>query len=582
MPVKNEYTWPRYLKDYWALLDKDRTKFLFYTILRSISNLAPFAITFILGLTIDFFSTYQSGDSLQKFYIFVIIIGILGVVHVWLRFFAKVRMQTIAANIRKDVRVKAMSKLMNLELRWHENEDTGSKVHKINEGGESIFNGIREFSNAGLNISVNFIGSILIFLTLNWKYAVFASIYSLIYFYGEAYYNKKLDFWQSEMNKIRENVSGKIHESASNVLTVKSLGLKDTFQKSAETQEKKYYNVWLKRRAANEKKLKAIKSFSGVVEATFILIIGLDFVRGNITLGLILVYFTYLHKLTTALHLTTHNMSSFISSKSGVGRFMTIFRKEIIDKETDKAKISKAWKKIEFRNLHFKYKEKNVLNNVNLSISRGEKIGLVGKSGCGKSTVAKLLLGLYSPQKGGILIDNKDLENYSHKSVTDTISIVLQESEMFNLSLLENIAISSTKKDLKKLTLATKIAQLNPLIKKLPLGLNTLIGEKGYQLSGGERQRVGIARAIYKDSSLLILDEATSALDSKTETLIQRSLEKLLKNKTMLIIAHRLSTLRNVDRIVVMAKGRVVEESSFNELISRKGYFYKLYKLQKN
>ena len=579
---KEGYGWKLYLKDYWALLEGSRAKFVFYTLLRSFSNLAPFAATYFLGQIIDFFIVYQKGDSLQTFYYLVLGIALAGVFQVWLRVFAKVHMQTIAANIRKDVRVKAMSKLMHLELKWHEQEETGSKIHKINQGGESIFNGIKDFSNSGLTILTNIIGSIAIFIGLNYKYAIFSLVYAVVYLYVDKLFNKKLNYWQDELNKTKEKVSGKIHESASNVLTVKSLGLNESFQKSAEVQEKAYYNTWLKKRAIGEQKLKVIKTFSAFVNASFILLVGFDFIRGSISLGSILIFVNYFGRLLDALHETSHHMSEFIASKSGVGRFMTIFRKEIINREKGKVKVSKNWKRIEFKNIWFKYKETFALNNFKLVIKRGEKVGLVGKSGCGKSTVSKLLLGLYQPQKGELLIDDRNVNDYSHKSITDTISVVLQESEMFNLSLLGNVTIISPKKDIDKFKKAAAISQLEPLIKRLPLGLNTLIGEKGYQLSGGERQRVGIARAVYKDCSFLVLDEATSALDSKTENLIQKSLERHMKDKTLLIIAHRLSTLKKVDRIVVMDKGRAVEEGTFEELAAKKGLFYKLYQLQKN
>jgi ABC-type multidrug transport system fused ATPase/permease subunit len=582
MRNKEGYTWNQYIKDYWTLLEKNRTKFVIYTVLRSLSNLAPFVEIYLLGKIIDFFTLYQNGEPLQTFYYLVGGIALAGTFQVLLRFFAKVHMQTIAANIRKDVRVKAMSTLMQLELKWHEKEETGSKIHKINEGGESIFNGIKDFSNSGLNILTTLIGSIGIFLALNWQYAVFSLVFSIIYLYAENFFNIRLNYWQDQLNIIKEKVSGKIHESASNVLTVKSLGLKEAFQKSAKAEEERYYKTWLKKRAAGEIKLKVIKIGSNVVKAGFILFVGFDYIRGNITLGSILIYVSYFGSLIGALHMTSHNMSTFISSKSGVGRFMTIFGQEIIDREEGKIKVSKNWKTIEFKKVWFQYKDKFALNNFNFFIKRGEKVGLVGRSGCGKSTVAKLLLGLYQQQKGQMQIDKKNMNDYSHKSITDTISVVLQESEMFNLSLMENVTIISPKKNLDKFKKAAKTSQLEPLIKKLPLGLNTLIGEKGYQLSGGERQRVGLARAVYKDSSLLLLDEATSALDSKTEDLIQKSLEKEMKDKTLLIIAHRLSTLKKVDRIVVMDKGRAVEEGTFDQLIAKKGKFYKLYQLQRN
>jgi ABC-type multidrug transport system fused ATPase/permease subunit len=149
------------------------------------------------------------------------------------------------------------------------------------------------------------------------------------------------------------------------------------------------------------------------------------------------------------------------------------------------------------------------------------------------------------------------------------------------MTLLENVTISSPKKDFKKFEKTIRIAQLRELIKKLPKGINTLIGEKGYRLSGGERQRIGIARAIYTNNPMIILDEATSALDSKTENLIEKGIEQNFENKTLLVIAHRLSTLKNVDKIVVMEKGEIIEEGAYKDLLKKRGEFYKLWRQQK-
>jgi len=215
-----------------------------------------------------------------------------------------------------------------------------------------------------------------------------------------------------------------------------------------------------------------------------------------------------------------------------------------------------------------------------LTINRFDKLGVVGESGSGKSTISKLMLKLYKPEKGKILVDGIDLNEFNQISITKNIGVVLQEPEMFNLSAIDNITISATKSDKKVLDTAISLSQLKPVIEKLPEKLDTLIGEKGYQLSGGERQRIGLARAICKDSQIYILDEATSALDSKTELLIQEEISTKLKNKTLIIIAHRLSTLKDVKRILVLEKGQIVESGSFSDLLKKKHKFYQMHKLQ--
>lgn len=574
------YSWGRYIKDYWYLLSGRRSRFVFFTILRSASNLIPFANAYFLAQIIDFFTAYKGG-LLEEFYLYVALIGFLGGFQVWLRMFSKVRMQTIAADIRKESRLTAMEKLMQLDLKSHEDEDTGSKIQKVNEGGESLFKGIKDFSNEGVSIAVGLFGALILFLAADIRYLLFSLVYVFIYFVGEYYFNKRLEYWQTELNKIKEKVSGKIHESASNILAVKSLGLTKAVGKHNNKSEEEYYDIWKKTRDVSQLKFKTIKIFSALAYALFILVLGLDVVDGAITVGSVFMFANYFGKLKNALDDFTNKVGNFIAVKSGVGRFMTILDIDTIEDESRLREFPKHWKRIEFRDVHFSYKEKQVLKGLDLVIHKNEKVGFVGKSGSGKSTVAKLLLKLYKPEKGEITVDGISLDGISQNSITRNIGIVLQEPEMFNISVLDNICISG-KSNPALLKKAISVSQLKPVIDKLPEKIDTLIGEKGYQLSGGERQRIGIARAIFKDTPLLILDEATSALDSRTEERIHEAIHAKLRDRTLLMIAHRISTLKEADRIVVIDKGKVAESGSFHELFRNKGMFYQLYRTQGN
>lgn len=582
MIPKSEYSWGNLAKDYWILLKGKRGKFIYYTGLKSISDLTPFLIVYLLGMIIDFFTNYSLGNSLTTFYFLIVGITAAGSLQVILRFYAKFRIQTLAANMRKESRINAIDKIISLDLEWHEKEESGSKIQKINAGGQKLYDGLSDFSNDGIHIMVGLIGSLIIFLSLDWKYALFSFIFVILYFVGERYFNKKLGYWKDELSKIREKVSGKMQESASNILAVKSLGLKESINKYSKNQEDEFYAVWEKTKRVSQKKSKTIKVFSAISYGLFILMVGLDFVSGAISLGLILVLTSYFGKLRNASDSYTNKIGKFISVKSAVGRFMTILGIDILEKDEHLKEFPKNWKKIEFKNIDFRYKDKLILSDFNLLIKRNDKIGVVGKSGCGKSTLTKLLLKLYKPEKGKLLIDGQDLNLFSQKSITKAFGIVMQDSEMFNFSLLENISITETNINTRRLIESIKISQLEFVIKRLPKGLDSLMGEKGYKLSGGERQRVGIARAIYKNSPMIIFDEATSALDSETENKIQKEVDSKLKNKTLILIAHRLSTLKKMNRIIVMEKGKIVEDGTFKDLIKKKGLFFKLHKIQNN
>ena len=237
---------------------------------------------------------------------------------------------------------------------------------------------------------------------------------------------------------------------------------------------------------------------------------------------------------------------------------------------------------IDFQNVSFGYGDRNVLKQFDLHINPGEKIGLVGLSGAGKTTLCSLLLRMYDVDSGAILVNDVDIRDVKQDSLRQNISFVPQESVLFNRSILENIRYARPHASRKEVILAAKRAHIHEFVMSLPSGYDTLVGNRGIKLSGGQRQRIAIARALLKNAPILILDEATSALDSQNELFIQKSLKMVMHKKTTIAIAHRLSTLRNMDRIVVMRNGRIIESGSHSALLRRDGAYKKLWDMQTN
>lgn len=237
---------------------------------------------------------------------------------------------------------------------------------------------------------------------------------------------------------------------------------------------------------------------------------------------------------------------------------------------------------IDIKNLAFAYiKDKTIFKNLNLSIAPNEKIGLVGISGSGKSTLINLILRAYDLQKGKICISGQDIAKVTQFSLHQNIALISQEPCLFNRSIMENIRFARSKASDEEVIEAAKLAHIHDVIMKMPKGYDSVVGERGVKLSGGERQRIAIAAAILKNTPILILDEATSALDSESEQAIETALNELMKNKTVIAIAHRLSTLKNMDRIIVLDKGKIVENGTQKSLLKNKeGVFSRLYKLQ--
>lgn len=254
---------------------------------------------------------------------------------------------------------------------------------------------------------------------------------------------------------------------------------------------------------------------------------------------------------------------------------------EIEDTKTAKEFLAENGE-IQFKDLTFNFNEtRKVLENVSLLIKPGEKVALVGPSGAGKTTFVRLLLRLYSPTSGKILIDGQDILEVTQESLRKNVSIVPQDPILFHRTLAENIAYGKRDASKQEIEQAAKLAHCDDFIGDLPFGLETYVGERGVKLSGGERQRVAIARAILKNAPILVLDEATSSLDSHSEMLIQDALVNLMEGKTTIVIAHRLSTIQKMDRIIVIDEGKIIEQGSHAELLKKKDSLYcKLWELQ--
>lgn len=238
--------------------------------------------------------------------------------------------------------------------------------------------------------------------------------------------------------------------------------------------------------------------------------------------------------------------------------------------------------KIEFKNVWFRYSagRRWILRDFNLTIRPGESVGLVGSSGAGKTTLVNLLMRFYDPSRGQILIDGQDIRTVSQDSLRENIAFIPQEPTMFNRTIAENIGYGRIDADLPQIRAAARRAAADGFIMAAEKQYDTLVGDRGMKMSGGQRQRVAIARAFLKDAPILVLDEATSALDSETEVAIQKSFEELAENRTTIAIAHRLSTLRNMNRIIVMSHGKIVEQGTHRTLVRRGGAYARLWKMQ--
>jgi len=262
-------------------------------------------------------------------------------------------------------------------------------------------------------------------------------------------------------------------------------------------------------------------------------------------------------------------------------RILTVLETETTIKDKPEAISNPSFEKeISFENISFKYKDEFVLKNFSLTINKGQTIALVGQSGSGKSTLANLITRFYDVNKGAIKVDGIDIKDITQKSLRGLMGIVTQESILFNDTVKNNISLGVEEASLDQVIEASNIANAHEFIKDLPMQYETNIGDSGNTLSGGQKQRLSIARAVLKNPPIMILDEATSALDTESEQLVQKALEKMMENRTSLVIAHRLSTIQKADLILVLKKGEIVEQGKHNDLLDKKGEYFKLVSMQ--
>ena len=387
--------------------------------------------------------------------------------------------------------------------------------------------------------------------------------------------------------KIRSNENSKtmgiLVDSIANAKLVKSTSSLYHEKKKLRHQA----NIYIRARQ-KEAHVRGISNLQNTLLITLFMVLNLAVIIAfyyyqNLSLEHIILATTLSMRLNDHIEQTAHLIGEIISIKASIDDALELLYQPFEIKNIPNAKKLKLKdNSICFKNVSFQYsKDKPLFNNLNLSIKPNEKVGLVGLSGSGKSTLIKLILRSYNLNKGKILISNQDISKTTLFSLHQNISLISQEPCLFNRSIMDNLKFANKNATFDDIINACKLAHIHDTIEKMPLSYDSIIGERGVKLSGGERQRISIAQSILKNTPILILDEATSALDSDSELAIEKALSNIMKNKTVIAIAHRLSTLKNMDRIIVLNNGKIIEEGTIKELLKNKdGTFYHLYKLQ--
>jgi len=397
----------------------------------------------------------------------------------------------------------------------------------------------------------------------------------------------------SYFKKAMKKATREVRKDQSNMLIVMQRGLESIRAVNAygreDFEDDKLKKVSLETLNAAMKARRVKSAISPVVAimvsvcTAFVLWRGADLVlKGVMTVGALTVFITYIGKFFSPVKDLAKMTSTIAQVTVALERIEAILETDtIIPQKIDAKKPGELKGNIVFENVYFSYNpETQIIKDFNLDICCGQRIGICGPTGCGKSTIVSLIARFYDPVSGRILIDGTDISDFTIEGLREQIGFVLQDTTLFYGSIRENIAYGKPDATEEEITEAAKLANATEFIEKLPYGLETLVGERGVTLSGGQRQRIGIARAVVRNSPILILDEPTSSLDSESEKIVMEALENLMIGRTVIIIAHHLNTIRNVDKIIVLSNGEVAEEGTHDELMDKGGAYKELYNTQ--
>lgn len=488
----------------------------------------------------------------------------------------------MGARMETDMRRDMFDHLQKLSFSYYDEAKVGQIMSRITNDLFDITEFAHHFPEEMFIAGIKIIGSFIILARINILLTVVLFLLLPLMLVGRVFFRKKMQRAFKEQRQQIGELNAEVEDSLLGIRVVKSFANEDI-----EIEKFRKSNVKFLSKKKNAYKYMALfhsstRLFDGIMYIAVIIAGALFVINKAITAGDLVAYVLYIQTLIASVRTIVQFTEQFERGRTGIERFAEIMNQPVdIYDLPDAVDIENAEGNITFKNISFKYADNlgEVLSHINIDIKKGENIAIVGPSGGGKTTLCNLIPRFYELTDGEILIDGKNIKEITLKSLRENIGIVQQDVYMFSGTVFDNIAYGKPGAAREEVIEAAKAAGAHGFISELKDGYDTYVGERGVKLSGGQKQRISIARLFLKNPPVLILDEATSALDNENELIVQKSLEKLSKGRTTFTIAHRLTTIRNATRILVLTDEGIAEEGSHKELMEKGGEYAKLYQL---
>jgi len=518
----------------------------------------------------------------------VIIVSILFFIKEMFLFIQTWLMNVLGQSVLKDVRQAIYEKLLVLSSNFYSSVKTGELVSRVTFDVGIIVNSITEGLTDLLLQPIQLVIYIIILIWIKVYFSISLGLILVTVFifpliiYPVVKIGNKLRKISTATQESMSDINSLLFETIYGIGIVKSF-LAEKYQKE---KFKAYNNRYFKMMIKSVKRVAIISplgEFVGIICMGVVLWYGgKEVVEGRLSAGAFIAFLAALLSLLKPLKRLSRLYGINLQAAAAITRVFDVLDREIaIKNKIDATELIDFKDSIEFKDINFSYNQDRViLDGINLRLLKGQVLAMVGMSGAGKTTFVNLLPRFYDPLKGAVLIDGKDIRDLTVESLRKHIGIVSQETILFNDTVRNNIAFGRPDAKIETIMNAAKAANANDFIMRMPKGYETIVGDRGIKLSGGEKQRIAIARALFKDPPILILDEATSQLDTESEKLVQEAINRLMTNRTVLVIAHRLSTVEHADKIVVFEGGKIIEIGTHGELLQKSGVYKHLYELQ--
>ncbi len=491
-------------------------------------------------------------------------------------------MNYVGLRIVADIREKLYNHLQTLSLSFFTKTPTGILISRITNDVNLIQGSVSNAVTGLIKDAFTIFALLGVVIYRDWKLALITLLFFSFVIIPIKEFGKKLRKFSRRSQQRMGSITTFLHETITGNRIVKAFNMEEYEKRRFAEENNRFFNILFKRVKIRALSPPLMEFIGGLGVAIIIWVGGYRVIRGEMTPGEFFSFMAGLFMLYAPIRdLNKVNLEVQEGLAAAARVYELLDTAPDIQDEKGTLPLPLISKGIDFEKITFKYGQEAVLKDISLHVKVGEVIALVGMSGAGKTSLVNLLPRFYDVEKGGILIDGKDIRKVTLQSLRNQIALVTQQTILFNDTVRNNIAYGNIHccSD-QEIIEAARAAHAHDFIMKLPQGYDTLIGEQGVKLSGGERQRLSIARALLKNAPILILDEATSSLDSDSETEVQKALDQLMEGRTVLVIAHRLSTIRNAHRIIVLSEGQIVEQGTHEELITRNGEYRRLYDLQ--